>query len=213
MRRVVVLGPPAAGKGTHARRLAAELDVPHIATGDMLREEVAAATELGAAAKAHMDDGELVPDELVVDMIAGRLDRRDAAEGWILDGFPRDLDQARGLDFRLGDRGVQLVIALEVDVDELVSRISGRRTCPQRHVYHEVNDPPKRPGLCDYDGEKLYRRDDDTEDIIRHRIEIYASETKPLLDYYQSRGMLVEVDSSGVPEQAFARLRSALENA
>ncbi|CAN5643457.1 adenylate kinase [soil metagenome] len=209
-RRFLVLGPPAGGKGTVAERLAAELRIPHIATGDMLRQEVAEGSELGNKAKAFMDAGELVTDDLVVAMTVTRLARPDAADGWVVDGFPRDLGQAKDLHHELGDHGVDAVVALEVAPEEVIARISGRRMCSNGHVYHVANNPPKRLGICDVDGEALFQRDDDTEDVILNRIKVYEEESKPLFDFYDAKGVLRVVNGSGPPDEVYARLEAAL---
>ncbi|MGH2788633.1 MAG: adenylate kinase [Actinomycetota bacterium] len=209
-RRLILLGPPGAGKGTHAERLGAELNVPRIATGDMLRHEVDEGTKLGRWAKSLMDQGDLVPDEVVVKLAVKRLAREDAADGWILDGFPRNLRQAVGLDDQLEGQSVDLVIALDVPIQEVIDRISGRRMCPQGHVYHVRRDPPRREGICDEDGEPLFHRDDDNEGVARHRFEIYEKETQPLLEIYEGRGYLRRVDGAGTPDEVYPRVASLL---
>ena len=211
-RRLIILGPPAAGKGTYAARLGSDLNVPHIATGDMLRYEVGAGTELGHRAKSFMDQGELVPDEVVVRLAVRRLARPDAAGGWILDGFPRNLSQARGLDEELGGRSVDLVLALDVPMEEIIERVSGRRVCARGHVYHVKRDPPRRDGICDEDGEALIQREDDTEEVVRHRVEIYEHETHPLLELYDGRSLLRRVDGTGRLEQVYRRVVGMLQN-
>jgi len=210
--RLLILGPPAGGKGTHAERLAAELGVPHIATGDMLRKEVSEGSDLGVQAKAAMDAGELVSDELVGAMLVERLEREDASEGWIIDGFPRDLEQAQVLNAELGDRGVDLVIALEVERADIIERTVGRRVCPRGHVYHLTHNPPETPGVCDIDGEALVQRDDDTEEVIVHRIEVYHDESGALLDFYDSKGVLRKVDASGPPDDTYARIHAMVNS-
>ncbi len=210
--RLLILGPPAGGKGTHAERLATELGVPHIATGDMLRKEVSEGSDLGVQAKAAMDGGELVSDELVVAMLVERLEREDASEGWIIDGFPRDLEQAQVLNAELGGRGVDLVIALEVERADIIERIVGRRVCPRGHVFHLTHDPPETPGVCDIDGEALVQRDDDTEEVIVHRIEVYHDESGALLDFYDSKGVLRKVDASGPPDDTYARIHAMVNS-
>lgn len=210
-RRLILLGPPGAGKGTHAERLEADLKVPRIATGDMLRHEVDEGSELGRRAKSLMDQGELVPDEVVVQLAVKRLSRDDAADGWILDGFPRNVSQALGLDDRLEAQSVELVIALDIPIEEIIDRISGRRMCPQGHVYHVTRDPPRRAGICNEDGERLFHRDDDKEDVVRHRVEIYEKETQPLLEIYERRGLLCRVDGAGVPDEIYARVSSLVQ--
>jgi adenylate kinase len=209
-RRILVLGPPAGGKGTQAERLAAELGVPHIATGDMLRQEVAEGSDLGRRARAFMNAGELVPHKIVVAMVVDRISHPDAAEGWVVDGFPRNVQQAQEFEGELGGREVDLVIALEVPDGDIIARISGRRMCANGHVYHVEHKPPKRLGVCDVDGEPLFQRDDDTEEVIRHRIDVYHKESSPLLEFYDSKGLLRVVDGSGSPDETYALVRETL---
>jgi adenylate kinase len=209
-RRILVLGPPAGGKGTQAERLAAELRVPHFATGDMLRQEVAEGSDLGRRARAFMNTGELVPDKIVVAMVVDRISRSDAADGWVVDGFPRNVHQAQEFDDELGAQGVALVIALAVAPADIIARISGRRTCPNGHVYHVEHKPPKKPGVCDVDGEPLFQRDDDTEEVIRHRIEVYDKESRALLEFYESKDVLRVVDGSGDPDRTYVQVRATL---
>ncbi|MGH2790887.1 MAG: adenylate kinase [Actinomycetota bacterium] len=211
-RRILVLGPPAGGKGTQAERLAAELGAPHIATGDMLRQEVAEGSELGRRAKAFMAAGELVPDGIVVAMVVDRIGRPDATGGWVVDGFPRNVHQAQEFDGEIGGQGVDLVVALEVPRADIIARISGRRTCSNGHVYHVEHKPPKEQGICDVDGEPLFQRDDDTEEVIRHRIEVYDDQSRALLEFYDSKGVLRVIDGSGNPDQIYVHV-SALVTA
>jgi adenylate kinase len=212
-RRILVLGPPAGGKGTQAERLAAELGVPHIATGDMLRQEVAEGSELGRRARAFMNAGELVPHKIVVAMVVDRISHPDAAEGWVVDGFPRNVQQAQEFESELGGREVDLVIALEVPDADIIARISGRRMCANGHVYHVEHKPPKRPGVCDVDGKPLFQRDDDTEEVIRHRIDVFHQESSPLLEFYDSKALLRVVDGSGSPDQTYVQMRATLSAA
>ena len=198
--RVAFLGPPGAGKGTQARDLAREWDVPHIATGDMLREAAAAGTPLGREAKGYMDRGALVPDEVIMRMIAERLARPDARNGFLLDGFPRTIPQAEGLERLLKDLGQPLerVIYFDVSEPELLRRLTGRRVCRVcQTAFHLVSAPPRTPGVCDRCGGELYQREDDSEATVRNRLAVYARQTSPLLDWYRSRGMLASVTGEG----------------
>lgn len=204
--RLVFLAAPGAGKSTQARRVAESLRVPHIAMGDILREEVAAGTELGRRAAPHMDAGELVPDDIIVRMLAGRIGKG----GFVLDGFPRDRAQAELLEERID--GVDGVIVLDVPEEEVVRRLSGRRECPQGHVYQLEDNPPAEPGRCDVDGEPLSQRDDDRPGVIKNRLRVYEEETRPLIEFYAARGVVEQVDGTGnadaVTERILDRLRA-----
>jgi adenylate kinase len=198
--RVAFLGPPGAGKGTQARDLAQEWRVLHLATGDMLREAVAAGSPLGREAKGYMDQGALVPDDVIVRMMGERLGKADAARGFILDGFPRTIAQADALAKLLKDLGQSLdtVVYFDVSEPELLRRLTGRRVCRAcGHTYHLVSSPPKRAGVCDACGGELYQRDDDTEATVRKRLEVYQRQTAPLLDYYRQRNLLATVTGEG----------------
>jgi adenylate kinase len=214
--RLVFLGPPGAGKGTQARQLAREWSVPQISTGDMLREAAAAGTPLGREAKRYMDTGALVPDEVVIGLVDERLGQPDAARGFVLDGFPRTVPQAEALDALLRRRGLELdrVLFFEVARDELIRRLSGRRTCRQCNAgYHAVSAPPRTPGRCDRCGGALYQRDDDAEATVSRRLDVYATQTAPLLDYYRSRGRLTAVKGEGPVGEVTAGLRRAVGQA
>lgn len=212
--RLVLVGPPGAGKGTQAQFVAQFLSVPKISTGDIFRANVSSGTPLGKQAKAYMDAGDLVPDEVTISMVRDRLAEDDAVKGFLLDGFPRNVPQARVLDGMLLDLGggVDAVLEMVVDDDEVVRRLSGRRTCRScSHVWHLDFDPPTDPDLCDECGGQLFQRDDDKEETIRHRLEVYAEQTAPLVSYYADKGILVGIDATGpvddVTERAIAALR------
>ena len=208
MHRVVFLGPPGAGKGTQAARIAGELGVPHLSTGDILRAEVAAKSPLGEKADGYMRSGGLVPDDLVLAMLHQRLDRPDARTGYLLDGFPRNLAQAEALD-RFSK--VECVVSLEVSPDLLVRRLSERWTCPKcQAVYNLTTKPPKVRGTCDLDGTPLIQRPDDRAEAVTTRLKVYAEQTAPLLDYYRKRRLLCSVDASGTPDEVAARIRRVL---
>jgi adenylate kinase len=198
--RVAFLGPPGAGKGTQARDLAQEWRIPHLATGDMLREAVAAGSPLGREAKGYMDQGALVPDDVIIRMMGERLGKADAGRGFILDGFPRTIAQAEALAKLLKDLGQSLdtVVYFDVSEPELLRRLTGRRVCRTcGHSYHMTSNPPKRAGMCDECGGELYQRDDDAETTVRKRLEVYQRQTAPLLDYYRQRSLLATVSGEG----------------
>ena len=211
-KRLVILGPPGGGKGTLAARLAEQLGVPHISTGQMLRAEVADESALGSRAQTFMNSGELVPDEIVVEMTKRRLGEPDATDGWILDGFPRELSQAQALEEQLGSSGPEAVVVLEVPDDEVFTRIAGRRTCPKGHVYNIKRSPPKSPGVCDIDGLPLQQRADASEKVVAERLAIYEQETKPVLDHYDNKGLLHGVDGTGDPDEIYERVLIELES-
>jgi len=215
--RLIFLGPPGAGKGTQARDLAREWNVAHIATGDMLREAVTAGTPLGAAAKRYMDQGALVPDDVIIGLIAERLGQSDARDGFLLDGFPRTIGQAEALEQLLKDLDVAVdaVIYFDVSEPELIRRLTGRRVCRAcGHSFHLVSSPPAREGVCDACGGELYQRVDDTESTVRHRLDVYGRQTSPLLDFYRGRGLLTTVPGEGRIEDVRAAIRrSASERA
>jgi adenylate kinase len=198
--RVAFLGPPGAGKGTQARDLAQEWRVLHLATGDMLREAVAAGSPLGREAKGYMDQGALVPDDVIIRMMGERLGKADASRGFILDGFPRTIAQAEALATLLKDLGQTLdtVVYFDVSEPELLRRLTGRRVCRTcGHSYHVTSNPPKRAGVCDECGGELYQRDDDAEATVRKRLDVYQRQTAPLLDYYRQRSLLATVSGEG----------------
>ena len=210
--RIAFLGPPGAGKGTQARDLAQEWGVLHLATGDMLREAVAAGSPLGREAKDYMDRGALVPDDVIIRMMGERLGRADARPGFILDGFPRTIAQAEALAKLLKDLGQTLdtVVYFDVSEPELLRRLTGRRVCRKcGHTYHLVSNPPKRAGICDACGGELYQRDDDSEATVRNRLQVYQRQTAPLLDYYRQRNTLTTVAGEG----PVAMIRDAIRKA
>jgi adenylate kinase len=210
-----LFGSPGSGKGTQAKLLKERLRVPHISTGDMLRERIAQGTELGVRVAAKMHAGALVLDELVNEMVAERLSQPDAANGFILDGYPRTIPQAQFLNDWLDERGIhEVVIHLAVDYNSIIARLTGRRQCPRcGTLYNIVSRPPKREGVCDLDGEKLVVRDDDREEVIRERLSAYERQTRPVLDFYRSTGRrLLEVDaSSHPPDLVFEMICQALD--
>ena len=214
MSRVVFLGAPGAGKGTQARRLAAGSGVPQIATGDMLREAVAEGTPLGREAKRYMDQGALVPDEVVIGLVDERLSRPDAGPGYVLDGFPRTVAQAEALDALLRRRGQDLdrVVFFEVSREELLRRLNGRRICRGcGTAFHLVSAPPKTEGRCDQCGGELYQREDDAESTVVRRLDVYQTQTAPLLDYYGKRGLLVRVAGEGPVDHVAAAIQRAVK--
>jgi adenylate kinase len=211
---LILLGPPGAGKGTQAERLREDFALPHISTGDMLRAEVGAGSELGLAAKRYMDAGELVPDEVIVGMISKRVREPDSNDGFLLDGFPRNAEQADALAKALESLGRRLTAALLIEVpdDELVRRLAGRRVCVKNpsHIYHVEFDPPKHEGVCDQDGSRLMQRDDDKEETIRRRLEVYHSQTEPLIEHYDAAGLLRRFDGTREPDEVHARIRATI---
>jgi adenylate kinase len=210
---LILLGPPGAGKGTQAALLTEDFGLPHIATGDILRAAREEATELGLLAKEYMDKGELVPDSVVIGVILERLDEDDARDGFLLDGFPRTTDQADALAEQLSAHERRLTAVLLIDApDEIViKRISGRRICRKEgHVYHVDFDPPKHAGRCDLDGSELEQRADDLEETVRNRLEVYHSQTEPLIAYYEERGLLRRFDGTRSPNQVHERIRATL---
>ncbi|MCB5178619.1 adenylate kinase [Streptomyces antimicrobicus] len=213
--RIVLVGPPGAGKGTQAAFLAKNLSIPHISTGDLFRANISQNTELGLRAKSFMDDGKLVPDEITVGMAKDRMQQPDAAGGFLLDGFPRNVSQAEALDAMLKDAGMKLdaVLDLEVAEDEVVKRIAGRRICrnDSAHVFHETYTPPKVPGVCDTCGGELYQRSDDSEATVRTRLEVYHTQTEPIIDYYKAQGLLVTISALGEVKDVTRRAMDALK--
>jgi adenylate kinase len=211
--RAVLVGPPGAGKGTQAQILASELSIPKVSTGDIFRANVSGGTELGKKAKEFMDRGDLVPDEVTNAMVKDRLAEDDAADGFLLDGFPRNVPQAVTLKDMLADLGSDLDVVLElrVDEEEVVKRLSGRRSCPEcGRVYHVEYDAPATAGVCDDDGARLYQREDDREETIRHRLKVYREQTAPLVEFYEGEGLLATIAATGAVEQVTARAKAAI---
>jgi len=212
--RIVLLGAPGAGKGTQAKKLVEKYGIPQISTGDILRQAVADGTPLGLEAKKYMDKGELVPDEVVIGLVKERLQHEDCKKGFILDGFPRNTSQAEALDKVLEEmeRPLQLALNVDVDFDVLMKRLTGRRTCRQcGQMYNIYYNPPKKEGVCDKCGGELYQRDDDKEETIRKRLEVYQSQTAPLIEYYKSKGILQSVNGVGNIEEIFANICAIVE--
>jgi adenylate kinase len=210
---LVLLGPPGSGKGTQGERLNEDLRLPYYATGDILRGAVRDETELGREAKEYMDRGDLVPDEVIVGVIAERIDSNEALDGFILDGFPRTTPQAEALDAKLSElgRAVTAVLLIDVSDDEVVRRLGGRRTCEANgHVFHVEFDPPKQEGVCDVDGSELIVRDDDKPEVIRKRLETYHEKTEPLVSYYDSRSVLRRIGGEAAPEEVAEKVRRTL---
>ncbi|MEU4271343.1 adenylate kinase [Streptomyces sp. NPDC026092] len=213
--RIVLVGPPGAGKGTQAAFLAKNLDIPHISTGDLFRANISQGTELGMKAKAFMDAGDLVPDEVTIGMAKDRMEQPDAVNGFLLDGFPRNVAQAEALDVVLKAEDMQLdaVLDLEVPEDEVVKRIAGRRICrnDSAHVFHLTYNAPKTEGVCDVCGGELFQRDDDSEETVRRRLEVYHTQTEPIIDYYRAQNLVVTISALGKVDEVTAKAMAALK--
>ena len=211
---LILLGPPGAGKGTQAERLQADFGLAHISTGDILRAQVAEGTQLGLEAQRYMKAGELVPDEVIIGMITERIGVADARDGFLLDGFPRNEAQADALGEALAglQRSLSAALLIEVPDDELVRRLAGRRVCVKNpsHIYHVDLDPPKHEGICDQDGSRLIQREDDHEETIRRRLEVYHAQTAPLIDYYDRAGLLRRFDGLRTPNDVNDHIRATL---
>ncbi|MFI1578222.1 adenylate kinase [Embleya sp. NPDC020630] len=211
--RIVLVGPPGAGKGTQAQYIAANLSIPAVSTGDIFRANVSQGTPLGREAKTYMDAGNLVPDEVTIGMVRERLSQPDVAGGFLLDGFPRNTAQAKVLDEILAENDTELDVVLELKVDdsEIIQRISGRRQCRANgHVCHILTDAPKVAGICDECGSELYQRDDDREETVRHRLDVYKEQTEPLVGYYSERNLLLPIQATGPVKEVTARAMTAL---
>ena len=212
--KLILLGAPGAGKGTQAKLLVDKYEIPHISTGDIFRENIKNGTELGKKAKAYMDAGGLVPDELTVDLVMNRLSQEDCKKGYILDGFPRTIPQAERLTEALEARGEALDAAIDVEVQDeiIIDRMAGRRVCPKCGAsYHVVTIPPKKEGICDVCGAELITREDDRPETVKKRLDVYHDQTQPLIDYYNGQGIVVTVDGTQAMEDVFAEIVKKLE--
>ncbi|QLJ05416.1 adenylate kinase [Streptomyces sp. NEAU-sy36] len=214
--RIVLVGPPGAGKGTQAVRLAEQLAIPHISTGDLFRANISRQTELGKLAKSYMDAGNLVPDEVTIAMAKDRMEQPDAAGGFLLDGFPRNVAQAEALDelLRTENMALDAVLDLEVPEDEVVKRIAGRRICrnDSSHVFHVAYNAPRQEGVCDVCGGELYQRGDDSEETVRTRLEVYHTQTEPIIDYYKSQGLVRTISAQASVDEVTQRALEALKS-
>jgi len=211
---LILLGPPGSGKGTQGERLQEDYRLPYYATGDILRAAVKEGTDVGKDAQEYMDRGDLVPDEVIIAVIAERIQEEEAADGFILDGFPRTEPQAEALDRKMKELGRELMAAILIEVpeEEVIRRLGGRRTCEKNpsHIYHVEFDPPKEEGVCDVDGAKLIVRDDDKPEVIKHRLATYREKTEPLVDYYEDRGILNTVRGDAPPDEVEERINAVL---
>jgi adenylate kinase len=210
---LILMGPPGAGKGTQAERLIDDFDLPYYATGDILRAAVKNVTELGREAEEYMDRGDLVPDDLICRVIMERLDTEEAADGFLLDGFPRTVPQAEVLEDALEQRGRSLTAALLIDApdEEVIRRLSGRRICVKsQHVYHVEFDPPKNEGVCDQDGSRLIQRDDDKPETIKKRLDVYHEQTEPVIAWYEDKSLLRRFDGTRSPDEVHDHIRATL---
>jgi adenylate kinase len=210
---LILLGPPGAGKGTQAERLEEDFHLPYIATGNMLRAAVEEGTDLGKKAQSYMDDGKLVPDELIIDMILECVEQDRCSDGFLLDGFPRNLEQAKSLDEALErlDRKLSAALLIDVPDDVIIDRITGRRVCSKEgHVYHVQSNPPKHDGVCDIDGSKLIQRKDDSPEVVEKRLGVYHDQTEPIVDHYDETGILKRFDGTRPPTEVHDHLRATI---
>ncbi|MEJ5348407.1 MAG: adenylate kinase [Desulfosoma sp.] len=210
---IILLGPPGAGKGTQAKRMIERYGIPQISTGDMLRAALKAGTPLGLEAKKYMDQGALVPDAVVVGLVKERIQQEDCKKGYMLDGFPRNVSQAETLDGMLKELGQKIdhVVCIDVPDQELIQRLTGRRTCRECGAgFHVMFDPPKKEGICDKCGGQLYQRDDDNEATVTSRLKVYADQTKPLIEYYEKQGKLRKIHGLGSIDEIFERIKAVL---
>ncbi len=211
--KIIMLGAPGAGKGTQAKQIADHYSIPHISTGDIFRANIKQGTDLGKKAKEYMDKGQLVPDELTCDLVMDRISQDDAKDGFVLDGFPRTIPQAEALEKALDAAGQKMDFAIDVDVpdDNIIGRMSGRRACLNcGATYHIVSIPPKTEGICDRCGEKLVQREDDKEETVKNRLNVYHEQTQPLIDFYQKRDILRTVDGTRSMEEVFSAIQAIL---
>lgn len=211
--KIIMLGAPGAGKGTQAKRIAAEYSIPHISTGDIFRANIRDNTELGKKAKEYMDKGLLVPDELTCDLVMKRTSEEDCKDGFVLDGFPRTIPQAEALTKAMEERGLSMDAAVDVEVpdENIIGRMAGRRFCPKcGATYHLTALPPKKEGVCDNDGENLIIRDDDKEETVKNRLSVYHKETQPLIDYYKKAQILKTVDGTKTADEVFEEIKAVL---
>lgn len=212
--KIIMLGAPGAGKGTQAKKIAAKYGIPHISTGDIFRANIKNGTELGTKAKVYMDQGLLVPDELVVDLVVDRFKAPDCEKGYVLDGFPRTIPQAEALDEALAKNNDKVEYAIDIDVPDtnIISRMSGRRACVNcGGTYHIVTIPPKKEGICDVCGGELILREDDKPETVEKRLKVYHEQTQPLIDYYKNKGILKSVDGTKDLEDVFANVVKIVE--
>jgi len=210
---ILIMGPPGAGKGTQASRIASFYEIPHISTGDMFRAEIKQGSDLGKKIKSYLDSGQLVPDEVTVEVVKKRLQQADTQKGFLLDGFPRTIPQAEALDGILKEMGrsLDLVINIKVDPQVLLDRMTGRRVCQKcGATYHVVNQPPRVEGVCDQCGGELYQRSDDTVETVSNRLDVYQKQTAPLLEYYQQRGIVAEINGEQSIDDVFKEIQEVI---